>query len=95
MTAQEIPSENATNSNGNLISSFELFQLRDFAASRETNPVEAGPLRQRLSREGVKSAKKRVVRNGTLTYKGANTRAVPLVRKEDVHHGRVFFVAVE
>jgi len=26
-----------------------------------------------------------------MSYKTLNTRAVPLVRKEDVHHGRVFY----
>ncbi len=46
---------------------------------------------QEISREGAKNAKNRVVWNGMPTYKGANTRAVPLVRKEDVHHGRVFY----
>lgn len=29
---------------------------------------------------------------GTLSYTVLNTRAVPLVRKDDVHQGRVFYL---
>jgi hypothetical protein len=65
--------------------------LRDFAASRETHSSGGD---KEISREGAKNAKKKVARIGSPTYKGANTRAVPLVRKEDVHHGRVFCVSV-
>lgn len=28
---------------------------------------------------------------GCIAYITTNTRAVPLVRREDVHHGRVFY----